>query len=293
MRLAQRWSSDRPTVSFEVYPQLEDKAKGRLDKVIEKLVALRPDFMGVTFGAGGGTREGSREIVATLRQRGMDVLAYFAGYGLGPQHIDAVLGSYQELGVENVLIIRGDTPKDLEGFVPDQHALEHASDMLRYVKPRFNFCLGAAAYPEGHVQAADFESDLRYVKLKVEEGAQFILTNYFYDNHYYFELVKHCRELGITVPIVPGVMPIFNLGLLESLATTCGATITERVKDGFRRLSPEDKDAISDFGVSFAIEQCDDLLRKGAPGVHFYTMDRARSVEAIVLELRVRGLLPG
>ncbi|MCU0660895.1 MAG: methylenetetrahydrofolate reductase [Myxococcota bacterium] len=291
MKLSSRWSSGKPTVSFEVFPQHDEKGRVRLGKVIEKLVALRPDFMGVTFGAGGSTREGSRDLVEDLRRLGVEVLAYFAGLGLGPRHIDAVLGSYQELGVENLLLIRGDEPAALEGFVHDEQSMAHASDLVSYVKPRFDLCLGVAGYPEGHVQAKDLKTDLKYLKLKVDEGATFILTNYFYDNYYYFNFVKNCREMGITVPIVPGVMPIFNFGLLESLAKTCGATITERVQQGLGALDPNNKEAVADFGVAFAIEQCEELLRKGAPGIHLYSMDRAKSVETIVEELRARGVL--
>lgn len=291
MRLSSRWRDGKPTVSFEVYPLQDDKGRVRLDNVVDNLVKLRPDFMGVTFGAGGGTREGSLELVASLRRQGVEVLAYFAGYGLGPRHIDAVLGSYQELGVENVLLVRGDEPKDLEGFVPDPKCFEHASDLVAYVKPKFDFCLGVAGYPEGHVEAPSFQADLENLKKKVDLGADFVVTNYFYDNHHYFELVKRCREMKIHVPIVPGVMPIFNLGLLESLAASCGTTITQRIQQGIGSLDPNDKDAVSDFGVAFAIEQCDDLLRNGAPGIHLYSMDRVMSVEAIVKELRARELI--
>lgn len=293
MRLTDLWKpGGRPTVSFELFPARNDKAEARLAKVLDALAALEPDFVSVTFGAGGSTRDGSRELVRSLaRDRGLEVLAYFACYGLGPEDIDSVLGDYRDLGVDNVLAVRGDPPRDDESFVPHPEALAHASDLVEHVRARFDFCIGCAGYPEGHVEAESLERDLEHLALKVRLGAEYVVANYFYDNRYYFDFVARARAAGIDVPILPGVMPIFNVKTMEMLASLCGATITDEIRAGLASLPEGDKDALNAWGVELAVRQCRGLLEAGAPGVHLYTMDRASSVVPIVERLRADGVL--
>lgn len=292
MRVTDVWSTkEKPTVSFELFPARSEKAQEGLEKAINTLADLEPDFVSVTFGAGGSTREGSRQLVDVLENRkGLEVIAYFACYGLGPEDLTAVLDSYQGIGVENILAVRGDPPQD-EGFKPHPESLSHASDLLAFIKPKYDFCLGAAGYPEGHIDAPSKEKDLEYLKLKVERGAEYIIANYFYDNDYFFNFTKRCREIGIEVPIVPGVMPIYSVKMMEMLAGLCGATITEEIRAGISALDEGDKEALSAFGIEFAIRQCTELLKAGVPGLHIYTMDRSKSTVAIVNRLREDGLL--
>ena len=290
MKLTERWESGRPTVSFELFPARTPKAEGKLAKVIDKLAALEPDFVSVTFGAGGSTREGSHQLLRLLKQeRGLEVLAYFAGFGLGPRQITEVLDGYREIGVENLLAVRGDPPE--EGPAPDPEAFAHASDLLAFIGERYDLCLGAAGYPEGHKEADGLEGDLPYIKLKVERGARFIVANYFYDNRFFFHFRDRCHALGIRVPILPGVMPIFSVKMMESLAALCGATITEELRRELSAIDVEDKDALAELGVGFAARQCRELLAAGVPGLHIYTMDRARSAVGLVGRLRDEGLL--
>lgn len=291
MRITDIWnSSPKPTVSFELFPARSEKAKARLEKAIDTLAALKPDFVSVTFGAGGSTREGSRQLVEKLKvDKGLEVLGYFAGYGLGPDDIISILDSYKAIGVENILAVRGDSPR--EEFEPHPESLPHASDLLAFIRPQYNFCMGVAAYPEGHVEATSKEKDLEFLKMKVDLGAEFIIANYSYDNQYFFDLVERCRGIGIDVPILPGVMPIFSVKMMETLAGICGATITDEVRQGIAALPEDDTDALVDFGIEFAVRQCTGLLEGGAPGVHIYTMDRSKSASGIVDRLRSEGLL--
>ncbi len=295
MKLTDLWQSkSTPTISFELFPAHDAKAEANLVKAIDKLAELRPDFMSTTFGAGGTTREGSRALADNLRNtRKLEVLAYVAGYGLGPEDLGAVLDGYAATGVENVLVVRGDVPRLDASFVPHPQSLKHASDMLAFVRERQGFCLGAAGYPEGHVEAPSLEADLAYLKLKVDRGASFIITQYCYDNRYFLSFVERCRALGITVPILAGVMPIYNVKVMENLAKLCGATITDAVRQGLAALPEGDKDAVHAFGVRFAVEQCRELLAAGVRGLHFYTMDRSKSVLEIVGQLRQSGALAG
>lgn len=292
MKLIDVWSSSRrPTVSFELFPARSPEAAERLEKAIDRLAALKPDFVSVTFGAGGSTREGSRQLLKKLKEeKGLKVIAYFAGYGLGPDDIVAVLDSYETLGVENILVVRGDPPRE-EDFQPHPDSLSHASDLVAFIRPRYDFCIGVAGYPEGHVEAVSREKDIEYLKLKVDQGAEYIIANYFYDNRYFFDFLDRCRSAGIEVPILPGVMPIYSIKMMEMLAGLCGATITEQVRQGIAALPEGDKEALAAFGIEYATGQCVELLESGVPGLHIYTMDRSKAPAGIVNALRGGGLL--
>jgi methylenetetrahydrofolate reductase (NADPH) len=292
VKVTDLWTpKSKPTLSFELFPARSEKAAEKLPGIIDALAALGPDFVSVTFGAGGSTREGSRQLIETLKKaKGLEVVAYFACYGLSPRDIIDVLDSYQALGVENILAVRGDPPRE-EGFEPHPESLSHASELLAFIQTRYDFCLGAAGYPEGHIDAPEKEEDLEYLKLKQDEGAQYIIANYFYDNQTFFDFLERCQGMGINVPILPGVMPIYSTKMMEMLAGLCGATITDSLRQGIAALPPGDKDALLAFGIEFAVQQCTELLKAGAPGLHIYTMDRSLSAEPIVNRLRDMQLL--
>lgn len=292
MRLTEIWQRKKPTVSFELFPARTPDAAASLERVIDQLYYLEPDFVGITFGAGGSTREGSRLLVdKLLNDKDMEVVAYFAGYGLPPDYVHLILEDYQGLGVENVLVVRGDPPHGQPNFVPHPHSFAHASDLMAFIRPEFPFCLGVAGYPEGHIEAASREQDLAYLKLKVDQGAEFIITNYFYDNRFFFDFVQNCRALGITVPILPGIMPIFSLKMMRQLAKLCGASIPATLTEQLAALPEGDPKALLRFGIDFATEQCRELLQAGVVGLHFYTMDRSQATSAVVSRLRHEGLL--
>jgi methylenetetrahydrofolate reductase (NADPH) len=239
VKLTEIWkTSEKPSVSFELYPARTEKAAAKLENTIDLLV-----------------------------------------------------DSYQELGIENILVVRGDIPHNQEDFTRHPNSFAHATDLIKFIRPRYNFCLGAAAYPEGHIEAESREKDLEYLKLKIDLGAEYIMTNYCYDNRFFFEFVERCRSMGIDVPILPGVMPIYSIKMMESLARLCGATITEEIRLGLAELPEGDKGAVLDFGIEFAYKQITGLLNSGVPGVHIYTMDRSKTATAIVTRLRNEGFL--
>ena len=288
MKVTDIWTCGaRPTVSFELFPPRSDKAAEKLEKTIDELVALKPDFVSVTFGAGGSTRKGSHQLIEKLKnEKGREVIAYFAGYGLGPEDITSVLDSYQQLGIENILVVRGDKPADQEDFKPHPQSLPHASDLIAFIRPRHDFCIGAAGYQEGHIEAESKETDIEYLKRKVDNGAEYIISNYFYDNRYFFDFVERCKAAGINVPILAGVMPVYSVKMMKMLSGLCGATITDQLRQAIAALPEGDKEALVNFGIEFAVRQCKDLLKAGVPGLHIYTMDRSRSAAAIVERLR-------
>ncbi|MBC8334893.1 MAG: methylenetetrahydrofolate reductase [Anaerolineales bacterium] len=292
MKLTDIWKSrNEPTISFELFPARTEKAAANLEKAIEELAALEPDFVSVTFGAGGSTREGSRQLVKKLKEeKGLEVIAYFAGFGLAPDKITAVIDDYQALGVENILVVRGDEPRD-ENFTPHPESFSYASELMGYIRPRYDLCLGVAGYPESHIDAASQAKDMEYLKLKVERGAEYIICNYFYDNQYFFDYLARCRAAGIDIPIIPGVMPIYNIKMMRMLAGMCGATITETIETGIAALPEDDAAALNDFGIDFAARQSAELIEAGVPGLHIYTMDRSKSTLGLVNRLREDGLL--
>lgn len=293
MKLTNLWEArDKATVSFELYPARSEKAAEKLDKVIDELASLKPDFTSVTFGAGGTTREGSWQLLDKLmNEKDLEVVGYFAGYGLRPEEITAVLDRYWALGIENILVVRGDIPHGQEDFSPHPDSFSYASDLVAFLRPKYDFCMGVAGYPEGHIEAESQEKDLEYLKLKIDNGAEYIIANYCYDNNYFFNFVERCRKAGIEVPILPGVMPIYSVKMMESLARLCGATITEEIRAGLAAIPEDDKVAVLNFGIEFAYQQCKGLLEAGAPGVHIYTMDRSKTTKEIVTRLRAKGLL--
>ncbi len=291
MKLTELWK-EKQTLSFELFPARNEKAALRLEKAIDTLVDLRPDFVSVTFGAGGSTREGSYQLIEKLvKEKRLDVLGYFAGFGLGPEDITLVLDSYQALGLQNILAVRGDEPLELDGFTPHPQSPPFASDLVKFVASRYNFCLGAAGYPESHIDAQSEDKDIEILKLKVDNGAEYIITNYFYDNRYFFDFVDRCLAAGINVPILPGIMPVYSVKMMEMLAGLCGATITDDLRQGLDALPEDDKAALNEFGVEFAFTQCKELLKAGVVGLHIYTMDRSSSSVGIVNRLRTKGLL--
>ena len=293
MRLTELWQDgENQSISFELFPPRTPKAADRFDTTLKALADLKPDFGSVTFGAGGSTKEGSYQLLDQLKnEKNLNAVGYFAGYGLGPDDIQTVLDSYRDLGIENLLVVRGDIPRDDEGFTPHPDSFMHASSLLEFIQPRYDFCLGVAAYPEGHIEAESRDKDMEFLKLKVDLGAEYIITNYTYDNRFFFDFIDRCHSLGIDIPIIPGVMPIYSEKMMSSLARLCGATITDEIRHGLAELPEGDKQAVLEFGIEFAYHQCEDLLKAGVPGVHIYTMDRYKSVTEIVNRLRKNGIL--
>jgi methylenetetrahydrofolate reductase (NADPH) len=293
MRVTDLWTKNaRPTLSFEFFPPRSEKDEASFAKVVDTLAELKPDFVSVTFGAGGSSREGSYQLVKKLiQEKGLGVIAYLAAYGLAPDEICSILDAYADLGVENILALRGDPPRATEGLTPHPESLAHASDLLHFIKGRYAFCLGGAGHPEGHPEAESKAKDLDYLKLKVANGAEFIIANFVYDTRLFFDFVERCRTIGIGVPILPGVMPIYSVKLLEILTKTCGATIGEEVRKGLAALPADDTKAVAEFGIAFAIKQCRELLEQGVPGIHLYTMDRSAAPLAIVNALKNEKLL--
>jgi methylenetetrahydrofolate reductase (NADPH) len=278
-----------PVFSFEFFPPRTDEGVKALFATVEALRPLAPGFVSVTFGAGGSTRARTVELVKRLKlETEIEAMAHVTCVGASRDEIAAILDQFTEAGVQNVLALRGDPPKGEATFTPHPDGFSHASELVAFIRGqpgRWSFCLGAAAYPEGHPETRDLDADLRHLKTKVEAGADFLVTQLFFRNAAYEGFVARARAAGIRVPVLPGIMPFTSVEQVERFTATCGASIPPLLHAAME-VRRSDPDAARDLGVAYASLQCQDLLRRGAPGIHFYTLNRSTSTRAIVAALR-------
>ncbi len=286
MRIDQLLEHRRPAFSFEFFPPKTDDGQRTLEGTLSVLRGDDPDYVSVTYGAGGTTRARTVEITKWLKQDlGIEAMAHLSCVGEPTERLVEILEEIQGSGIENVLALRGDPPRGQPDWAPHPGGLTSSVELIRLIRERFDFCVGAACHPEIHPDAPDRDSDLRYAREKVEAGASFLITQLFFDNELYFDFVEHARAAGIGVPIIPGIMPITNVSQIKTITGMCGATIPEELE---RQLDgrAEDREAVAELGVAYATLQCSDLLARGAPGVHFYTLNRSPATRAILAALR-------
>ncbi len=291
MRIAELFGQDAPVISFEFFPPKNEQAEAGLARALEKLRLLEPSFVSVTYGAGGSTRDKTVELVCRIkRDLGIETMAHLTCVAATREELGSVLDQLREGGIDNVLALRGDPPQGEEKFVTTAGGFQFASELTSFVRENYSFCLGGACYPEGHVECRDLDQDLRHLKKKVEAGSDFLVTQLFFDPEVYFRFVDRARSVGITCPIVPGIMPITNVDQVERFTAMCGASIPEGLH---RRLEAvrDDRDEVRRIGIEHATDQCAALLQEGAPGIHFYTLNRSPATRAIFEELRRRDLV--
>ncbi|MBK9519516.1 MAG: methylenetetrahydrofolate reductase [NAD(P)H] [Anaeromyxobacter sp.] len=278
-----------PLFSFEFFPPKTDDGFKALVETVEALRPLAPAYVSVTYGAGGSTRATTVELVKRLkRESGIEPMAHLTCVGASRDELAGVLDELAAAGVHNVLALRGDPPRGQATFQPHPDGFRHAGELVAWIRSqpaRWDFCLGAAAYPEGHPENRDLAVDLRHLQRKVAAGVDFLVTQLFFSNAAYQGFVERARAAGIQVPIIPGIMPFTNVEQVERFTAMCGASIPQRLQAAMevRRADPE---SARELGVAYASLQCQDLLRRGAPGIHFYTLNRSPSTRAIVAALR-------
>jgi methylenetetrahydrofolate reductase (NADPH) len=289
MRVASLYGKSEPCFSFEFFPPRDDTGVTALFRTFEELAPLRPGFVSVTYGAGGSTRERTVQIATRIkRESTIEPVAHLTCVGHGREELRRVLDTYAEARVDNVLCLRGDPPRGTERFEPPADGFRYASELVSFVRRESpHFSLGGAAYPEGHIETPDREVDLRRLKAKVDEGLDFLITQLFFDNAFYFDFVERARHAGIQVPIVPGLMPITSFEQVQRFTRMCGATIPMRLLLEMERRKDQPQ-AILELGVAHATVQCVELLQRGAPGIHFYTLNKSRATQMILTALRAR-----
>jgi methylenetetrahydrofolate reductase (NADPH) len=291
VKISQMHGRGWPVFSFEFFPpKSEAGAKALLATVADLQSALKPDFVSVTYGAGGSTRERTLECVTAIqRELRLTAMAHLTCVGSTEADICEIVGRLVGNGVENVLALRGDPPVGADGspgsFETIDGGFAHATELIGYLEDNYQLDIGAACYPECHLESTDPDADLEWTKRKVELGATFLITQLFFDNERYFRFVERARAAGIRVPILPGIMPITNVGQVERFTKLCGASIPPELGERLARVR-DDAAAVMATGIEHAIRQCRGLLGAGAPGVHFYTLNKSFATRSILAALR-------
>jgi len=282
MRISELYRRGRPVYSFEFFPPRTDEGFAALYQNVAELKRLDPDFVSVTWGAGGSTRRKTVEIVIRIQQDiGVTTMAHLSCIGSTPEQLGETLDRLATDGIENVLALGGDRPPN---YRPPPGAFTYANELAGFIRSRWDFCLGGACYPETHPAAPSPEVDLANLVRKLDAGVDFLITQLFFDNADYFAFVKRAREAGVEVPIVPGIMPIISAASIRHITSLCGAQVPAELE---RALSDvEHDDALTlQVGVEWATQQCRELLASGVPGIHFYTLNKSPATRSIFQSL--------
>jgi len=286
MRISDVLRSGRPCFSFEFFPPKTDEGARTLFATIEALRPLDPAFVSLTYGAGGSTRTRTVDLAKRIQSEiGLTVMSHITCAGSTREELVAIFRDLGQAGVENVLALRGDAPKDGSAPTGDLH---YATDLVGLLRDEFDFSIGGACYPEVHPESADAEIDLVHLAEKVARGAEFLVSQLFFDNDRYFAFVERARAAGISVPIVPGIMPITDYRQIERFTAMCGATIPSSLRAALEDRVDE-PEAVAELGVAYATLQCVDLLERGVPGIHFYTLNKSPATRAVVSAIAAAG----
>ncbi|MCW3017208.1 MAG: metF [Solirubrobacterales bacterium] len=282
-------SSTEPLFSFEFFPPKTPEGEQNLYAALRELQALKPSYVSVTYGAGGSTRSKTIEIVAHIKQTfGLEAMAHFTCVNATVDELRATLDQMRDAGIENVLALRGDPPNGEDRWTRTDGGLEYSRELVELLREEYDVAIGAAAFPETHIHAISPEDDLRYLKEKVDAGAKFLVTQLFFDNAVYFDFVRRARDEGIDVPIIAGIMPIVSLDGVKRMTQLSAASLPPQLE---RELEARrgDSEAVAELGVSYATLQCAQLLAGGAPGIHFYTLNRSPATRAILSALKLHA----
>ena len=285
MRISDAIATVRPFFSFEFFPPKDDEGSRQLLKTIEALQALRPAFVSITYGAGGSTRARTVALAKQIQQEiGLTVVAHVTCTGATRADLRALLDDLARAGIRNVLALRGDPPKGMASFEPPPGGFAYATELIAMLRRNYDFCIGAECYPEKHPESPSAEDDLRHLREKVDAGADFLVSQLFFDNGSFFEFERRARAAGIAAPIIPGLMPITNFEQIQRFVAMCGASIPPKLRVEME-LRKGDVAAVEALGVAYASMQAVALLQSGLPGIHFYTLNRSPATRAIVSSL--------
>jgi methylenetetrahydrofolate reductase (NADPH) len=286
MRIDDLLAHHRPAFSFEFFPPKTDEGFSQLFHTLQALEPLHPTFVSVTFGAGGSTRAKTVDLVKRIRSEiGLETMAHLTCVGLTQSEVGNILDDLQSGGIENVLALRGDPPKGEDHFVATQGGFTHANELVEFIRSRWNFSIGVACYPENHPEAPDTQSDMDALKRKVDAGADFLISQLFFDNNLFYTFRERVRQAGIQVPILAGIMPILNRKQVQRFVQMCGASLPMELGRRIEAVE-DDEEAVRHIGAFHATLQCLGLLERGVDGIHFYTLNRSTATRAIYQLLR-------
>jgi len=291
MKISEYYKNQKHTISFEFFPPKTEEGEKKLFQTVTDLKKLAPSFVSVTYGAMGNTQANTLRIVEEIKHKiGLEVAAHLTCVAHSRAEIERLLGVLKEKKIENIVALRGDPPQGASEFVAPRDGFHYASELVRFIRQHpvlgKAFSLSVAGYPEVHPECRDKQKDLEHLKFKVDQGADAVVTQLFFNNRHYFGFVDRARKIGITVPIVPGIMPVTHGPQIEKFSRMCGAEIPEEVHNAIARFG-EDQVSIMKFGIEYATRQCEELLRGGAPGLHFYTLNQSLATRQIYANLHL------
>jgi methylenetetrahydrofolate reductase (NADPH) len=291
MKISEFYKKQKHTISFEFFPPKTAEGETKLFQTVMDLKKLAPSFVSVTYGAMGNTQANTLRLVEEIKHKiGIEVAAHLTCVAHSRGEIEKILATLRTKGIENVVALRGDPPQGEAQFKAPPDGFHYAAELVRFIRqhPQLGkaFDLSVAGYPEGHPECKDKVQDLRHLKQKVDEGANTVVTQLFFDNRHYFDFVKRARGIGITVPIVPGIMPVTHGPQIEKFSQMCGAEIPAKIREAIARFG-EDQASIMKFGIEYATRQCEELLAQGAPGLHFYTLNQSLATRQIYSNLHL------
>jgi len=286
MKIHESLKSDKPAFSFEFFPPKDDAGFEQLYKTIEVLKPLQPSYVSVTYGAGGSTRAKTVALVERIKNEiGIESMAHLTCVAATRSEIAAVLDDLRSANIDNVLALRGDPPKGQESFAKTEGGFGYANELIEFVRERYPFSVGAACYPEKHPEASSADVDLDNLKRKVDAGAQFLITQLFFDNRDFFRFRDRCAAAKIDIPIVAGIMPVLSVGQIKRFTNMCGAKIPASLLHRIEAVE-DDVDSVRHIGMYHATQQCSELIKEGVAGIHFYTLNRSTATRAIFQCLR-------
>ncbi len=281
MKITDLFLSQEKTFSFEFFPPRDEISAVDFGINIGRLMKLSPSFVTVTYGAGGSTQERTFALVDYLQNKiGLTTVAHYTCVNATRDKIKSDLDSLREKGIKNLMLLRGDPPQGEEVFTPPENGFNYASELINYVDESYDFCKAAAAYVEKHPEAPDLETDMRNLKTKVNSGADFLVTQLFFVNKYYFEFVERARREGISCRIIPGIIPLTSYRQIERFTKMSSAKIPKHLKDEIKA-HKDNPERMYEIGLEYTINQCQELLANGAPGIHFYTLNKSRAAVEI------------
>lgn len=290
MRIIDIMKGHKPSFSLEFFPPKSEEEIAQLYQTLGGVRCLNPAFVSITYGAGGGTRDRTLRIVEHAKSKvGLEAAAHITCVRHSKAEIKQVLDQLVSSGIENVVALRGDPPKGEAHFVPNPSGFRHASELTAFIHESYPLCIAVAGYPEGHTESPDKETDWDHLEEKVEAGADLIITQLFFENRYFFEFERHMRERGVSIPIIPGIMPITNFQQIQPITKMCGASLPDKLAVDLDAIQHE-PELVQRYGIEFATKQCRELLDHGVPGIHFYTLNKSRATQEIIWSLRRKRL---
>ena len=278
MKISEIYKNNKRSLSFEIFPPKKDTELSSIDETLKVLCELNPDFISVTFGAGGSANSNRTiEIAKNIKKNyGIEPVVHLTSLHYDKSEIDEFATAMREAGIENILALRGDRSPN----APEKNVFPHASDLIEYLKSKYDFCVLGACYPECHPESSDRVNDLKSLKTKVDSGAEVLVSQLFFENRIFYDFAERCKIAGIDVPVIPGIMPVINANQIKRMINLCNASFPERFCRIIRRYE-NNSEALFDAGMTYALTQIIDLIADGIPGIHLYTMNNPKVAKRI------------